>query len=309
MDEEDRPAIPAGRLEDLFDGLRREVVLGVPVPPSAEVVRRGVRRRRRRVGAAAGAGVLGAAVLWSGLSVLPARGGHGVAGHPVPDSVAPLPLPTDGPSFPSVAPMPVVLDRVPGPLASAEAPVRSLVLDVSRLPSVLGAYGPWAVAADASPSAEAGSPSPGSGEVVTETAEPFAEGCVARLVRSVGAEQVWGEAYTDGGREEVTAHQFVLRFGSSQEAALVGGRLLAGGDCVAPSAGWVVEQQVGGVVALGVEVPVAAAEEVAVHVDGPLVAVLTVHRGGRGVWPGEGLSEPFRDAATEFLALGDSPAQ
>ncbi|MFD8600368.1 hypothetical protein ACFV1L_35755 [Kitasatospora sp. NPDC059646] len=161
---EDRPAIGAARLEAMFDGLRREVVLAVPVPASAEVARRGAARRRRRTGVVVGAAALGVAVLWSVVTVLPGPTGHGVAGYPVPPTAAagkptvdvPLPVPLPEPQVPSVV-------GAPGwaPLASADPAVRALVLDVSRLPSVLGGYGPWKAvsSADRPADQETGQPS------------------------------------------------------------------------------------------------------------------------------------------------------
>ncbi|MGX4737480.1 hypothetical protein [Kitasatospora griseola] len=348
---EDRPAIGAARLDAMFDGLRREVVLGVSAPPSAEVVRRGMRRRRRRAGAVAVAGVLGVAVLWSVAAVVPAPTGHGVAGYPVPPTAA-APRPTVDLPFPE--------PRLSGPpsvdgaaewasLESADAAVRALVLDASRLPSVLGGYGPWTVpkaegpstagspaqpTAPASPAggnsagtggtspsgspsgsgsqSESGSPSgspsgpaasPSGGVTGTPGAGSFADGCVSRLVRTAGAEQLWGQRYVDAGHPEASAQQVVMRFGSPLAAEYQATRLMRGGECVSSGAGWTVEQQVGAVVSLGVRQPVAYAEEVAVHISGTMVAVLTVRRGGRGVTPAAGLSDPFRASAEEFLQL------
>ncbi|KIQ62150.1 hypothetical protein TR51_23635 [Kitasatospora griseola] len=344
---EDRPAIGAARLDAMFDGLRREVVLGVSAPPSAEVVRRGMRRRRRRAGVVAVAGVLGVAVLWSVASVVPAPTGHGVAGYPVPPTAA-APRPTVDLPFPE--------PRLSGPpsmdgavqwasLESAEAAVRALVLDASRLPSVLGGYGPWTVPQpegpfasgslgqltaptssaggnsaatggtspsgspsgrlSGSPSGSRSGPAASSSGGVTGTpgAGSFADGCVSRLVRTAGAEQLWGQRYVDAGHPEASALQVVMRFGSPLAAEYQATRLMRGGECVSSGAGWTVEQQVGAVVSLGVRQPVAYAEEVAVHISGTMVAVLTVRRGGRGVTPAAGLSDPFRASAEQFLQL------
>ncbi|ROR44331.1 hypothetical protein [Kitasatospora cineracea] len=355
---EDRPAIGAARLEAMFDGLRREVVLRVPAPASAEVVRRGSRRRRRRLaGAVAGAGVLGVAALWTTVSVVPVGGEHGVAGVPVQQSALPRPgesvtlaLPQLPSLPPTLTPNPVPRSTtgtgmrstaVPAgevlPLESAEPEVRALALGVARLPRVLGGYGPWAVApSQASASASAGPPSsatatasaaatgtatatssgtasaPASAPAsasVSPSAGPgslFAEECLPWLVTSVGAERVWGETYADGGTGGATARQYVLSFGTVADAEIARARLLGGGACVESGAGWTVEGRAVGVVALGLRQPssVAAAEEVAVHLRGSKVAVLMVHRGGRGVAPETGASDPFRASAAEFLALG-----
>ncbi|BAJ28482.1 MULTISPECIES: hypothetical protein [Kitasatospora] len=344
---ENRPAIGAARLEAMFDGLRRDVVLGVPAPESAEVVRRGVRRRqRRRTGVVAGVGVLGVAVLWTVATVVPLRTGHqGVAGVPVEQSALPRPKPVETlalppapsvPALPSGSPGPGTVVRVSEalPLHAADLEVRALALGVNRLPNVLGGYGPWSVVGAFS--GESGSPSPGAspsassgtaaspstsattsasasagGSAQSGQAVPsgtrgtvFADGCVPRLVLMAGAGEVWGESYTDGGDAAPTADQYVLRFGSEADAEVAGARLLQGGECVAPGSGWTVEDRNVGVVALGMRQPVVAAEEVAVHVRGSLVAVLVVRRGGRGVAPEAGASEPFRAAAAEFLTLG-----
>ncbi|QKW19614.1 hypothetical protein HUT16_11525 [Kitasatospora sp. NA04385] len=355
---EDRPAIGAARLEAMFDGLRREVASGVPAPESAEVVRRGQRRRqRRRAGALAGAGALGVAALWTVASVPQFRTGHGVAGVPVEQSALPRPktsfrvAPTPDPSYLVVPSIPA---WVLAPLDSAEPGVRALALDVARMPKVVGGYGPWSAversvgvpssspststsaspslspspSAFGSPSASASagnaggstrSPSAPSSStagvpsasasanaseveaVVAPSAEVFADGCVTRLVAVVGAVQAWGEVYTDGG--DAVAHQYVLGFGSPGQAESAGSRLLAGADCVVSGGGWTVEERSTGVTALGLREPSAIAEEVAVHVSGSMVAVLTVHRSGRGVVPEAGVSEPFRVAAEEFRAL------
>ncbi|MFI1521169.1 hypothetical protein [Kitasatospora cineracea] len=347
---EDRPAIGAARLEAMFDGLRREVVLRVPAPESAEVVRRGSRRRRRRrAGAVAGAGVLGVAALWTTVSVVPVGGEHGVAGVPVQQSALPRPgesvtlaLPQPPSLPPTLTPDPVPTSTagtgmrstaVPAwevlPLESAEPEVRALALGVARLPRVLGGYGPWAVvASQASTSASAGPTSSATGTVTaTGTATPsgtasaqdsaqasvspsagpgslFAEECLPWLVTSVGAERVWGETYADGGTGGATARQYVLSFGTVADAEIARARLLGGGACVDSGAGWTVEGRAVGVVALGMRQPSVAAEEVAVHLRGSKVAVLVVHRGGRGVAPEAGASDPFRASAAEFLALG-----
>ncbi|MFF0391167.1 hypothetical protein ACFYS8_21155 [Kitasatospora sp. NPDC004615] len=337
----DRPAIGAARLETMFDGLRREVVLAVPVPPSAEVARRGARRRRRRVGAVVVAGVLGVAVLWSAAAVVPGPVGHGVAGYPVPPTAAaPAPkleVPLPEPQLPLLPSVNWVAEWPS--LESADPMARALVLDVSRLPSVLGGYGPWTAlpAVDPAAAGPSGSASPGgpatirpsasAGSSATNSPSPsgsssgspsggpsadpsgtpgpgaFADGCVARLVSTSGAEQLWGQRYVDAGHPEVSAQQIVMRFGSPLAAEHQATRLMAGGECVSSGAGWAVEQQVGAVVALGVRQPVAYAEELAVHISGTTVAVLTVHRGGRGVAPAAGLSDPFRESALEFLQL------
>ncbi|MEU3497759.1 hypothetical protein ABZ747_30250 [Kitasatospora cineracea] len=356
MDEaEDRPAIGAARLEAMFDGLRREVVLRVPAPESADVVRRGSRRRRRRrAGAVAGAGVLGVAALWTTVSVVPVGGEHGVAGVPVQQSALPRPGESVTLALPQLPSLPPTLtpDPVPRstagtgmrstavpagevlPLESAEPEVRALALEVARLPRVLGGYGPWAVASSqASASASAGSTSSATASAaatgtvtatssgtasapasapasasVSPSAGPgslFAEECLPWLVTSVGAERVWGEAYADGGTGGATARQYVLSFGTVADAEIARARLLGGGACVDSGAGWTVEGRAVGVVALGLRQPsVAAAEEVAVHLRGSKVAVLVVHRGGRGVAPETGASDPFRASAAEFLALG-----
>ncbi|MFB7946992.1 hypothetical protein ACFC6L_18990 [Kitasatospora phosalacinea] len=337
---EDRPAIGAARLEAMFDGLRREVASGVPAPDGAEVVRRGVRRRqRRRVGAVAGVGVLGAAALWTVASVVPLQSRHGVAGVPVEQSAVPRPKPSMtwafspapsllvGPtaSAPGAAPAWVLL-----PLDSAGPEVRALVLGVRRMPSVLGGYGPWKAVTSppsasqpqtqsplqstlpsTSPSAPASVSASASGvSPAPSPGEEFADGCVSGLVARMGAVRAWGEAYTDGSdgedAEEATAHQYVLDFGTPGAAKAAGARLLAGGGCVAPGAGWTLEDQGIGAVALGARQPgvSAEAEEVAVHVSGSVVAVLTVRRTGGGLLPEAGLSGPFLVAAAEFLALG-----
>ncbi|GLW72147.1 hypothetical protein Kpho02_44460 [Kitasatospora phosalacinea] len=351
---EDRPAIGAARLEAMFDGLRREVATGVPAPDAVEVVRRGVRRRqRRRVGAVAGAGVLGAAALWTVATVVPLQSRHGVAGVPVEQSAAPLPKPSKGwassaapvPSFPAEpTPSGAASARVWTllPLEGAEPEVRALALGVRRMPSVLGGYGPWTAVAPSTGASPFLSPSPsvsasasgagagasaapsggasGAGVVLPVPSSPeeeFADGCVAGLVARTGASRAWGETYTDGSRvegaegaagteraEEATAHQYVLDFGTPGAAKAAGARLLAGGGCVAPGAGWTVEDQGIGVVALGTRAPAPAAEEVAVHVTGSVVAVLTVRRSGDGVVPEAGLSDSFLLAAEEFLTLG-----
>ncbi|MFJ5923626.1 hypothetical protein ACIQF6_13585 [Kitasatospora sp. NPDC092948] len=356
VEAEDRPAIGAARLEAMFDGLRREVVLGVSAPPSAEVVRRGARRRRRRTGAVVVAGVVGVAVLWSAAAVVPGPAGHGVAGYPVPPTaLAPAPGPTG--DLPLPAPQLPLLPSVDrsaewASLESADPVVQALALDVSRLPSMLGGYGPWTVfpavdpvVADSSASASAekpgaavppvgdnsvgsagsspsGSPSAVSGGPAVPSwssaapsgsptgargadafADAFADGCTSGLVRTSGAEQVWGQRYVDYGHPEASAQQVVMQFGSPLEAEYQASRLMRGGECVSSGAGWTVEQQVGAVVALGLRQPVAYAEEVAVHISGTMVAVLTVRRGGRGVSPAAGLSDPFRASAGEFLQL------
>ncbi len=219
------------------------------------------------------------------------------------------------------------------PLESAEPEVRALALGVARLPRVLGGYGPWAVvASQVGASASAGSTSSATGTgTATAAAVPsgtpsapasapasasapvspsvgpgslFAEECLPRLVTSVGAERVWGEAYADGGAGGATARQYVLSFGTVADAEIARARLLGGGACVASGAGWTVEGRAVGVVALGLRQPSVAAEEVAVHLWGSKVAVLVVHRGGRGVAPEAGASDPFRASAAEFLALG-----
>ncbi|MFJ5232028.1 hypothetical protein ACIQBJ_19275 [Kitasatospora sp. NPDC088391] len=352
--EDERPAIGAARLEAMFDGLRREVVLAVPAPDGAEVVLRGARRRRRRAGAAVGAGVLGAAALWSGLSVVPSSGGHGVA--------APAPVLKPGPTEdvtltgPKTLPSPSSVmssteyaataasasagtggtagtaETWAAPLGAAEPEARALALDVSRLPSVLGGYGPWTVlpvpstSAGTTPGATSGltsSPTPGASSGASSGATPgttqgpgrvplpadaAVDGCVPVLVRTAGAAQVWVETYENGGTAQATARQYVLRFGSAGEAEGAGARLLAGGECVLPGAGWAIEQHLEGGVALGVWQPLPFAEEAAVHVRGSMVAVLTVRRGGPGVAPTAGLSDPFRAAMAEFLALGEPGA-
>ncbi|MFJ1758253.1 hypothetical protein [Kitasatospora sp. NPDC088134] len=344
--EDERPAIGAARLEAMFDGLRREVVLAVPVPDGGEVVSRGVRRRRRRTGAVVGVGVLGAAVLWSGLTVVPSSGGHGVA--------APAPVLKPGPAEdvtlagPKMPPSPsAAVSSIPyaasaatasasagpggtvgtwaAPLETADPEVRALVLDASRLPSVLGGYGPWTVLPTPGASATAGAGSSGSPsasakanaeEAGTGTgtarggwpAEASLDGCVPLLVRTAGAEQVWAETYENGGTAQATARQFVLRFGTAGEAEGAGARLLAGGECVLPGVGWEIEQHLEGAVALGVWQPVPSGEEAVVHVRGSLLAVLTVRREGPGVAPTAGLSEPFQASAAEFLALGEPGA-
>ncbi|WP_157845469.1 hypothetical protein [Kitasatospora phosalacinea] len=132
----------------------------------------------------------------------------------------------------------------------------------------------------------------------------FVDGCVTGLVASAGAQRGWGEVYTDGEVGEAVAHQYVLGFGSPTEAEIAGTRLLAGADCVVSGAGWRVEERSEGVTAFGLRQPSAVVEEVAVHVSGSLVAVLAVHRSGRGVVPEAGVSEPFRVAAAEFQVLG-----
>ncbi|OKJ10462.1 hypothetical protein [Kitasatospora sp. CB01950] len=357
---EDRPAIGAARLEAMFDGLRREVVLAVPVPPSEEMVRRGVRRGRYRAGAVAMAGVLGVAVLWSAAELVPPPPGHGhgVAGYPVPPTAA-----ASGPSEVRSLPEPQ-LPLLPSansevewaPLESADAVVRALTLDVSRMPSVLGGYGPW-TAFPVADQVATGTASPGSttaagpsanadsavgngtsstasrpatqsasrapGQETNRTAsrpagqtpgasgsasgppgvDAFADGCVSRLVRTSGAVQLWEQRYVDAGHPEATAQQVVMRFESPLAAEYQASRLMGGGECVSSGAGWTVEQQVGAVVALGVRQPVAYAEEAVVHISGTMVAVLTVRRGGRGVSPAAGLSDPFRESALEFLQL------
>ncbi|MFJ5882768.1 hypothetical protein [Kitasatospora cineracea] len=223
------------------------------------------------------------------------------------------------------------------PLESAEPEVRALALGVARLPRVLGGYGPWTVVAPpagasastgptssatgtgtatetatATPSgvasAQASAPAPASVPVSPSVGpDPlFAEECLPWLVRSVGAERAWGETYTDGGAGGATARQYVLSFGTVADAEIARARLLGGGACVASGAGWTVEGRSVGVVALGLRQPSVAAEEVAVHLWGAKVAVLVVHRGGRGVAPESGASDPFRASAAEFLALGAS---
>jgi len=112
----------------------------------------------------------------------------------------------------------------------------------------------------------------------------------------------------DSGHPEVSAQQVVMRFGSQFEAESQATRLMRGGECVSSGAGWTVVQQAGAVVALGLRQPVAYAEEAAVHISGTMVAVLTVRRGGRGVSPAAGLSDPFRASAGEFLRLRASDA-
>ncbi|MFD7735027.1 hypothetical protein ACFV6F_32180 [Kitasatospora phosalacinea] len=335
---EDRPAIGAARLEAMFDGLRREVASGVPAPDSAEVVRRGARRRqRRRVGAVAGVGVLGAAALWTVASVVPLKSPHGVAGVPVEQSAVPRPKPSmtwalsPEPSF-LVGPTASAAGSAPAwvllPLDSAGPEVRALVLGVRRLPSVLAGYGPWTTVTSSpsasqspsqpplpstSPSAPASASASESGAPSASSwaGEEFAGGCVSGLVARMGAVRAWGEAYTDGsdgsdgeGAEEATARQYVLDFGTPGAAKAAGARLLAGGGCVGPGAGWTLEDQGIGAVALGTRQSGVSAEEVAVHVSGSVVAVLTVRRTGRGVVPEAGLSDPFLAAAAEFLALG-----
>ncbi|RAJ34507.1 hypothetical protein K353_05474 [Kitasatospora sp. SolWspMP-SS2h] len=346
---EDRPAIGAARLEAMFDGLRREVVLGVPVPESTEVARRGARRkRRRRAGAVAGAGVLGGAVLWTAVAVVPLQGGHGAAGVPVEQSALPRPKETVTLALP-LPPLPSASGSastsasagasVPAgellSLASAEPEVRALALGAARMPSVLGGYGPWtavspsASAAGASPSWSApasastsasastpvsasgpsrSAPAPASASASAQWGAGLREGCVSGLVASAGAVRVWGEAYTDGGDLAASAHQYVLGFRTVADAEVAGARLLAGGECVGSGAGWAVEERSVGVAALGLWQPSVRAEEVAVHVRGSMVAVLTVCRGGRGVVPEVGLSQAFRVSAAEFLSLGEPVA-
>ncbi|WP_282205732.1 hypothetical protein [Kitasatospora fiedleri] len=347
---EDRPAIGAARLEAMFDGLRREVVLGVPVPESTEVARRGARRKhRRRMGAVAGAGVLGAAVLWTAVAVAPLQGGHGAAGVPVEQSALPRPKETVTLALP-LPPLPSASGSgstgagasAPAwellPLASAESEVRALALGATRMPSVLGGYGPWTAVSPSASAAGASSPSwsaPASASTYASVSTPvsvsgpsrsapasasasasasaqwgagFGTGCVSGLVASAGAVRVWGEAYTDGGDLEASAHQYVLGFRTVADAEVAGARLLAGGECVGSGAGWAVEERSIGVAALGLRQPSVVAEEVAVHVRGSMVAVLTVCRGGRGVVPEVGLSQAFRASAAEFLSLGEPVA-
>ncbi|MGW4806002.1 hypothetical protein [Kitasatospora sp. NPDC004272] len=344
---EDRPAIGAVRLEAMFDGLRRDVALKVPAPESAEVVRRGARRRqRRRAGAVAGAGVLGVTALWTVTSVLPPRSAHGVAGVPVERSALPLPKASITLTFapsPSLPPLPTASGWVLSALESAEPEVRALVLEAARLPKVTGWYGPWSpvpsggASASASASASvlvsvtpgasgsagagahpvdggqvdggqagggrAGSPSGASGTASGPGLEgAFADGCVPGLVATAGAERVWGETYTDGGEAGTTAYQYVLEFSTSAVARSVGDRMLSGEDCRAE--GWTVGERAAGVVALGLRQSSTAAEEVAVHVSGSMVAVMAVHRSGIGVTPESGASYPFRVAAAEFQGLG-----
>ncbi|MFJ4678252.1 hypothetical protein [Kitasatospora sp. NPDC088783] len=352
---EDRPAIGAARLEAMFDGLRREVVLGVPVPESTEVARRGARRkRRRRAGAVAGAGALGAAVLWTAVALVPLQGGHGAAGVPVEQSALPRPKETVTLALP-VPPLPSASGSASTSastsagtgasapawellsLASAEPEVRALALGATRMPSVLGGYGPWtavspsASAAGASPSRSAPAsastyasastsvsvsrpsrsapaPASASASASVQWGAGFREGCVSGLVASAGAVRVWGETYTDGGDLAASAHQYVLGFRTVADAEVAGARLLAGGECVGSGAGWAVEERSVGVAALGLRQPSVLAEEVAVHVRGSMVAVLTVCRGGRGVVPEVGLSQAFRASAAEFLSLGEPVA-
>ncbi|GAA2085848.1 hypothetical protein GCM10009759_06060 [Kitasatospora saccharophila] len=335
---EDRPAIGAVRLEAMFDGLRRDVALKVPAPESAEVVRRGARRRqRRRAGAVAGAGVLGVTALWTVTSVLPLRSAHGVAGVPVERSALPLPKASITLTFapsPSLPPLPTASGWVLSALDSAEPEVRALALEAERLPKVTGWYGPWSPVPSGSPSASAsvlvsvtpgasgsagagahpadggqagggraGSPSGASGTASgTGLDGAFADGCVPGLVATAGAERTWGETYTDGGEAGTTAYQYVLEFSTSAVARSVGDRMLSGEDCRAE--GWTVGERAAGVVALGLRQSSTAAEEVAVHVSGSMVAVMAVHRSGSGVTPESGASYPFRVAAAEFQGLG-----
>ncbi|WP_035862872.1 hypothetical protein [Kitasatospora cheerisanensis] len=339
---EDRPAIGAARLEAMFDGLRREVVLAVPVPASAELARRGAARRRRRAGVVAGAAALGVAVLWSAVTVLPGPVGHGVAGYPVQPTAAagkptgdvPLPVPLPEPQLPSVAGAPVW-----APLDSADPAVKALALDVARLPSLQGGYGPWKAVPSADRSADQEATPGPSGSASPETAvsagpsqssnsaagsgpsqpgrsgepsgsgppaDPFADGCVSRLVQTSGALQMWGQRYVDAWHVEASAQQFVLRFGSPLAAENQASRLLAGGECVSSGAGWKVEQQIGALVGLAVRQPVAYAEEVAVHLTGTTLAVMTVRRGGPGATPAVGLSDSFLASASQFLLLPSS---
>ncbi|MFI5528688.1 hypothetical protein ACIA8O_09035 [Kitasatospora sp. NPDC051853] len=286
MEEQDRPAVSAVRLERMFDGLRSEVTT-LRMPSSEELLCRAVRRRRRRrAGIVAVTGALTSAGVW-GLATFcgPGEvGGQvaGLAGLPVERTIAPTLL-------------------LPGPVelaggADAVMPVadggRELLLGQAGLPVAEGRYGPWGpLLAGASTSGQSAT-----------------QGCVPRIVELLEADRRWELVRPDEGRG--LAVQYLLEFDGAAAAAGAEQRLLEAAECTVPGAGWVAGERTHRAVALrtfeaGSDGP-ERVEELAVRLAGRQLALMLVQYTTDSTptgLAGAVLDPEFREASEAFAAL------
>ncbi|MFJ8041639.1 hypothetical protein ACIRBX_14180 [Kitasatospora sp. NPDC096147] len=293
VEEQDRPAVAAERLERMFDGLRYEVG-ALRMPPSDEVVLRAVRRRRRRraelaalTGALTSVGVWGLTSFCGPVDVTgPAAG---LVGLPAERTIAPTLL------LPGPVEQRISVDSVM-PLSESGA---GLLLGVDRLPRREDRYGPWGPFLSGS----------------SAFAMPAVQGCVPRIAEGLGASRQWRLVSRD--QDAGLAVQYLLEFDAVGEAADAEQRLLAAAGCTEPGDGWVSGERTHLAVALrtyGVSTGDGSgttdrSEEVAVRVSGRQVAVLLVQYTAdptpTGV-AGAVLDPEFRVASEEFAGLSGS---
>lgn len=287
MDDPDRPAISAARLEQLLGGVRGELASGLRMPPAEDVFRRASRRRwRRRGGVTTAAALLVCTVLW-GVTLLPPAEGAG----------APLSAPAQGRTIsptlelpgPGLLRSPAGAERLgAGSIDEARA---QLLLPTGMLPSVPGLYGPWLLEAEASVEPE------------PTASPPLAEGCVAALVGTSGAVRRREFDYADTDGHLALARQYLLEFDSERAATEAGALFGTATTCTSGSSGWTLEDWTSASVALRKGGPRPLAEEFTTRVVGRRVVVLMVQREDGGGGSGTGLHGEFRAAAEDLARL------
>ncbi|WP_407990260.1 hypothetical protein [Kitasatospora sp. CMC57] len=277
MDDQDRPAISAARLDGLFDGLRGELS-GLRVPEPEHVVGRAVRRRRWRrievtlvVGALASTGVCGLAAM---------RGGGGIAaglvGPPALRTITPT-LVLPGPGEP-VGPVETVMP--------VDAAGGQLLFGRDQLPVSPGRYGPWGAQLLAA----------------TAFALPTVQGCVPELVDSLGALHRWELVHGDLARSDVTSVQYLLEFEAESQAAQAAARLLGPGECAA--LGWPAGERTDRAAVVASTRLAGRVEEFTTRLSGRQLAVLTVQYRSASQAEPAALEPEFRTAAERFGEVG-----